>query len=205
MEVLVKPVKRAARSVAYQWPGIIDADDVEQEIYLRLLVTAGSVEKILEMAKDAQYRAIVGIGHQIASRERNDYSYYSGNYKYALADVKKVLLDKILTSDEFHWNEAVSDTAEAMRELKPEYRAAIVKRYIYWDTGETSVPGAAAMELSRATEALTDAMNANARRKYAEQDVQMRKVISNSQARAITENDYEGWEGSEYTHTGGWR
>jgi hypothetical protein len=205
MEELLETVKKAAKSVAFQWPGVIEADDVEQEIWVHLLERPGTVTKILDKMDDsAKYRAIVGIGHQIASKERNDYSYYSGNYKYSLADVKKILVEKILTSDEFHWNEAVSDIRESIVTLKTEYREAIAKRYV---DGEVPAQGAPAMELTRAIESLTDAMNSNARRKYAERDEGLgtRKVISNAQARAITDNDYEGWEGSEYNHLGGWR
>ncbi|QXN73891.1 hypothetical protein SEA_EAGLEPRIDE_53 [Mycobacterium phage Eaglepride] len=88
---LLPVVKRAARNVAYQWPGVIEADDVEQSICVRLLESEGSVDKILAMDQLARYRAIVGIGHQIASQERTDYAHYKGAYRYSVNEVKKLL------------------------------------------------------------------------------------------------------------------
>ncbi|QLF84450.1 hypothetical protein SEA_TOPANGA_50 [Mycobacterium phage Topanga] len=88
---LLPVIKRAARNVAYQWPGVVEADDVEQSICVRLLESEGSVEKIIAMDQMAKYRAIVGMGHQIASQERTDYAHYKGAYRYSVNEVKQLL------------------------------------------------------------------------------------------------------------------
>lgn len=89
--VLQKDVKRAAKSVAFQWPDVIEADDVEQEIWLHILERPGTRVDLLEMDELPRYRTISKIGHRIASKARTDSYYSRGVYLYSLADVKRML------------------------------------------------------------------------------------------------------------------
>ncbi|AGI61734.1 sigma-K factor [Mycobacterium phage BTCU-1] len=41
-----KVITQAAKSVSAQWPGVIEAEDVEQTIYLKLLESPGTVAKL---------------------------------------------------------------------------------------------------------------------------------------------------------------
>src|SRR3954469_18385628 len=94
---VIRPIiKRASKSVGFQWPGVAESDDLEQDIFMRLLESPGSVEKILAMEDNARYRAIVGIGHQLASIERDDYDLFSSNFKYSVGDVKSLLAEGVL-------------------------------------------------------------------------------------------------------------
>lgn len=88
---LEEGIKKAAKFVSFQWPGVIDAGDAEQAIWLHLLERPGSIEKIRDMDDKARYRAIVGVGNQIASKERTEYAYYKGSYRYSVAEVKAML------------------------------------------------------------------------------------------------------------------
>jgi hypothetical protein len=157
---LERHVKKAARFVERQWPGIIDADDAEQEIYARLLETPGSVEKILDMDHDGQYRAIAWIANQIASKERNDYAHYKGAYRYSVKEVKDLLRAGGLSRDNTPGVKAeIIDLHEAFRALQDRndsYAQAITKRYLLCQTPQTKE---GQNNLLRGVEALTNEMN----------------------------------------------
>lgn len=191
---LMPVIKRAARSVAFQWPGVIEADDVEQGIHLRLLESPGSVSKIYEMEDRAQYRAIVGIGHQIASQERADYDYYKGSYRYSVVEVRKLLNDGALLEPPEGFNEAMVDLELALAELrddKPQYWDAILSRY---QDGSVPEVGAEKKKLSDSLTSLVDGMNSLNRRRFAERDdgPGSRESISNATAGYVSSNQYEG-------------
>lgn len=192
---LMPVIKRAAKSVAFQWPGVIDADDVEQGVHVRLLESPGSVSKIHEMEDRAQYRAIVGIGHQLASQERADYDYYKGSYRYSVVEVKKLLNDGALLEAPEGFNEAMVDLELGLAELrdgKPQYWDAILSRYqdSQSTTGDKSYEDA----VRRGLTALVDEMNALNRRRFAERDdgPGSRKSVSNATAGYVSSNQYEG-------------
>lgn len=99
-ELLKTDIARAAKSVALHWPGTVDADDTEQELWAHLLERPGTVEKILDEMDDRQrYNAVVRIGHQIASQARDDYDAFTGNYRYGVGEVKALLEDGVLSED----------------------------------------------------------------------------------------------------------
>lgn len=215
---LMPVIKRAAKSVAFQWPGVIEADDVEQGIHLRLLESPGSVSKIYEMEDRAQYRAIVGIGHQLASQERADYDYYKGSYRYSVVEVRKLLNDGALLEPPEGFNEAMVDLELALaglRDEKPQYWDALLSRY--QDGKSTADDKQYENALRNGLTALVDEMNAINRRRFSERDdgPGSRKVISNSQARHISQMQYSGdsEDGDDYDEvtyydrysTGGYR
>jgi hypothetical protein len=181
-------IRRAARSVAYQWPNVAEADDIEQGINLRLLESPGSVEKIHEMEDAARYRAIVGIGHQLASIERDDYSHFSGNYTYSVDDVKSLLLKGALYEELPGFSSAMIDLDIGLREVTakaPQYSDAIFRRYAAWiSPTEKSEKNA----LSNALTALTDEMNRSNARRWATRDdgPGSRTAVSNAAAKAAT-------------------
>lgn len=192
---LMPVIKRAAKSVAFQWPGVIEADDVEQGIHLRLLESPGSVSKIYEMEDRAQYRAIVGIGHQIASQERADYDYYKGSYRYSVVEVRKLLNDGALLEPPEGFNEAMVDLELALAELrddKPQYWDAILSRY--QDGKPTTDDKQYKDALNHGLTALVDEMNTLNRRRFAERDdgPGSRESISNATAGYVSSNQYEG-------------
>ncbi|WP_280350416.1 hypothetical protein [Nocardia abscessus] len=188
LEALRPVIRRAARSVAYQWPEVADADDIEQGIYLRLLESPGSVEKINEMEDAARYRAVVGIGHQLASEERDDYSHFSGNFAYSVDDVKSLLQRGVLSYPVSGFDSAVVDLRIAMDRLDDvavDYAASIRSRYLWWEIPTRSTEKTT---LSRALTALADEMNRSNRKRFAEHHdgPGSRTVVSNAAAKAAT-------------------
>ncbi|QFG04631.1 RNA polymerase sigma factor [Mycobacterium phage Keziacharles14] len=187
-------IRRAAKSVAYQWPGVVDADDAEQMIAMQLWERPNSLLKVHAMESKAQYRAIVGIGHQIASQERTDYDHYKGAFKYSVGDVKSLLSRGVLTSEVEGFTDAVIDLMEGLEAMvtkTPQYVDAITLRYADGD-----VPKAKTLQnaLSRGLESLANAMNTSSRRRFAERDdgPGSRPVITNARAQIISQHQYDG-------------
>ncbi|AXC33867.1 DNA binding protein [Mycobacterium phage Tarynearal] len=184
---LAPVIRRAAKSVAFQWPGIVEQEDVEQEIWARLLESESSLKKVLGMDEKAQYRAVVGIGHQIASQERTDYDHYKGSYTYAVEDVKNLLKRGVLTTKVDGFDAAVVDLMEGLEKLivkTPQYVEAIISRYA---DEETPKSNADKLRLRNGLEALTKAMNQSARVQFATRD-----DGPGTRGQVSTEDHYEG-------------
>jgi hypothetical protein len=194
LDLLWQEVQRAATAVAFQWPGVIEAGDAAQSIALRLLESPGSLKKIAEMDDAARYRALVGMGHQLASQEREDYDYYKGSYRYSVAEVKEVLKRGVLTEPVEGFDEAVFDLAEGLEALvdrAPQYVEAITKRYA---DAEIPKAGSDRERLSASLANLADEMNKSNRRRFSERDdgPGTRTAISNAQAQFISTRQYSG-------------
>lgn len=216
-EILTKQINRAAKSVAFQWPGIVEADDVEQSIWLRLLESPGSMDKILGMDDAAQSRAIIGIGHQLASKERTDYEHFSGNFRYSVNEVKNLLESGILkdlgygvksswSTEEYiakggefadavlSKNSMETDLRRGLRwveSVNSKYYEVIRRRYL---RDEVLVDSADQRLVQRALASLTTQMNRSFKRQHAERPdgPGTRRVISNSTAGVISAQQYAG-------------
>lgn len=192
LNALRSVIRRASRSVAHQWPGVVEAEDVEQSIYVRLLESEGSLDKISEMDELARYRAIVGIGHQIASEERTDYAHFKGNYRYSVAEAKDLLKQGILTENDdevTRFRAEKVDLLTSLDSLKDSYAEAIRSRYADLRFPSTDSEKSA---LKRGLTALADGMNKIHRTRHSERDdgPGTREVISNDRAREISSADY---------------
>lgn len=194
VDALMPVIKKAAQSVAWNWPGVIDADDAHQMIALRFLERPGSAAKVRAMPRDAQYRAVVGIGHQIASQEREDYNRFKGSYKWSVKEVKERLEDGVLVKPGKKETVFVTDLIDAMVALNkrsPQYVDSILSRYADF---EIPPRGSEQVKLSRALTGLTLEMNRASRRNFAQRDAGpgTRAAISNAAARRISSQDYNG-------------
>jgi hypothetical protein len=161
IEELVKPIKKAAKIVASQWPGVIDADDVEQEIWLYLVESPKSAQKALDATEPkAQARFLTRIGHQRASKARAAFDYFRGAYKYSVKDTKSLLTSGGLSSDNQDGVKVeYTDLHEAFKALKERngsYANAVAKRYLLCESMESTSDRHA---LERGITALTDEMN----------------------------------------------
>ena len=215
---LSKEVTKAAKSVTYQWPGIVEADDLEQDIYMKLLETPNSVEKLLNDFDDKQrLNAIIQIGHQIASKERADYDVFSGNFRYSVDEVRRLLENRALHHEDpslgSNWTisedyvkggefeDAVltklaseTDLRNGMKRLRkanPGYADMIQRRYF---TGESIVEGSDRTRLSRALTALATQMNRSFKRQFAERPdgPGTRKATHRRSAQVKSSQQYDG-------------
>lgn len=192
--LILKPeVTKAAKSVAYQWPGILDAEEAEQSIYLHLMERPGTIEKIIDMDKKARYRAVVGIGHQLAKKERTDYNYFKGSFKYCVDEVKSMLKAGVLSKSSTRFSGDTSDLRDALLVLKersPQYHSAILHRYV---AGVVPAQGADAERLSASLRSLTDEMNQAHHRNHMLRDdgPGTRKAVSSEKARWLSKSNYD--------------
>ena len=211
-------VKRAARITAREWADVIDADDAEQEIWLRLLDSSKSyLSQVHELEKETRQALLVKIGHQVGMKYRDDYELFSGNHRYGTYQVRDLLeagvLDRVADESLAVWelpesvvrqiertdNETLTEMIDLFEGLKdlarrnPKYAALISA--VYRDGDQEILTSATERKnLTRAVDALTVSMNNYHRRKVAEYEegIGTRKAISNEKARFISQRQYSG-------------
>ncbi|AIS73726.1 hypothetical protein SEA_PANAMAXUS_51 [Mycobacterium phage Panamaxus] len=215
LEWLQPVVRKAAKVVALQWPGVIEADDAEQSIWLKLLESPGTVDKAANLDDLALRRFITRIGHQIASKERWDYAYYKGAYRYSVHEVKRLLKSGALKEQEQELKaqtfdkESVStgkttpttqipdDVMDLRRALirvaerNEGYAEILIKRY---RLDEFPADKSEASALTRAHDLLVKEMNRTRRADYEERadGPGTRRVLTNAQARNLSSTQYVG-------------
>lgn len=196
-EELYNRVRAAAKSVAFRWPGVANADDLEQEMWLRLLETSSYFARLKAMSGSEQDRALKGIGHQLASQEREDYAHFTGNFHYSTRDVRRLLADwaEGLTGDAdpggmSHSEQA--DLSEGLAQLadrQPGRYAVVVAEFVKREPVHSS-----AVELMRSVDSLTQHMNAHRRNAEADHEgIGNRRVTSNHRSITQTPMEVEGF------------
>ncbi len=187
IEELADLIGKAAKTVAYQWPTVVDEDDIQQDIYINLLESPGSVDKLLDdfEAKD-RLNAIIAIGHKIASKERLDYEVFSGNFRYSVNEVKRMLEKGGLRGNSTK-SSAFQDLHQSLDGISQEYRECLWSKYVQ---NITPTSGYDKTQVSRALEALTTEMN----RSFKNQPNAgpgSRAKISAAKARQISKTDWD--------------
>lgn len=97
-EQLRKDIRSAALSVHVEWGEVIEVDDLQQEMWVRLL-EADYKRRLLDMDSPARKKTLRVIAEQICKNTRRDYMYYSGNFYYSTREVRKLLRDGELSPD----------------------------------------------------------------------------------------------------------
>lgn len=152
-------VRKAVRSVQFQWPDVIEADDLEQELFMWVIQSPSVQAKLESGDAKSRHGLLVRQGHRIASEARKRNLRFAAEFEYSIDDVKAILSGK----DRRH--EALDDLTEAMnslRETTPQYAEIIARKY----AGEELTGRADTNRLYRAHIALTDEMNSIVRQKF---------------------------------------
>lgn len=111
-ERINKRVAREARLAASKWNGIMDADDVEQELWVYILESP-SVQKYLQDAEPAQLSKALSIkANHLCSQERLDIDHATGNWNYNPAEVRDLL--------NVYWGSDVHNVSQAVMSLAQE-------------------------------------------------------------------------------------
>lgn len=174
-------VRKAARSVA---SGVnqVEADDVEQDIWVRLLEDKKYYLELCEV--EDPFKALRRIGRQAAYKQSSAYEHYTGNYTYTPAEVR-VLLDQHLVDVTLERVTEHVDLVEGLLLLRDENTTrftVLVDKYV-----NNCEPNRKATQ--RAVDSLTANMNqVNKAARYSYEGPGSRKVISNSQAFAKRES-----------------
>lgn len=189
---ILPDIKRAAARTAREWEGIISADDAEQEIALTLLADTYA-QQVAEMEPGARADVLARIGMHIASRYRDDYDYFTGNFRYSTREVREILERGALYEERTRTDTERLDLDEGvalLRKRNPRYAELIGRRYLKGEElGETE-----ARIVRRAVDLLTNCMNnvhRNRRAEYTE-GPGTRKIISREDAAWVTKSQYEG-------------
>jgi hypothetical protein len=200
-DLFQKQVRKAAQTVAWQWPGVLEVEDAEQELWLSLMGSPGSVAKLRDSFDDKnRLSALIQMAHQIANKAFNENQIATGNFRYSVNTVKQILHDaaeqernpdlKLVNRSNLF---SLRRGMENLRNKNAVYAEAISSRY---RDGKVPAKGAAASSLSRALTALTTHMNRSYKQQYAERQdgPGTRKVISNAAAWSISDSQYNGDE-----------
>ncbi len=191
-------VRRAARAVSYQWPGLLDIEEAEQELWVHLMETPGTIRKLRDAFDDRQrLNALVEIGQQIGNKALTEHRIFMGDFRYSVNQVKQILVKaaeqerdpslKLLTRS------ALLDLTrgtEALRNRNSDYTEAISKRY---RDGIVPKQGAQAFRLSAALTALTTEMNRAFKQSHAERSdgPGTRKRVSRAAAAMETKRNWD--------------
>lgn len=84
-------IQKISKKVEHEWPGIMPADDIEQEVYLHIIDRPGTLRDLCEMDEISRYRTLSKIAHRIVSGEREEYEKFSGNLRYSISEVQSML------------------------------------------------------------------------------------------------------------------
>jgi DNA-directed RNA polymerase specialized sigma24 family protein len=110
-------VSKAARKTAREWAGVIDAEDAEQEIWLRVLEAGKDyADQLADMDEAARTSVLNTIGQQVASRYRNEYEGFSGNYIYGTEEVRDLLKGGALLAEDGGQHLVTSDDVNGVDE-----------------------------------------------------------------------------------------
>lgn len=132
MEDLLTLAKAAARRVSFQWPSVIEEDDLAQDVVLRLLDSPGALQRI-ETEDEISVKAfMVKVAHQVASDQMVDYDHFSGNYLYDTVEVRVLLEEQAWLLKSNKLSAEIMDLKEAMKNLVKKnsgYYADLVNKY----------------------------------------------------------------------------
>jgi hypothetical protein len=84
-------IRKVSKKAESDWPGVVRAEDLEQEVYLHILESPSTLRDLVAMNQTSRYRTLHKIAQRIASRERSDYELYSGNFRYSVGEVQSLL------------------------------------------------------------------------------------------------------------------
>src|SRR5262245_39788515 len=86
-----KDIQKVARRASNDWPGVIEEEDLVQEIYLHILEAPGTERDLAGMGDNARYQTLNKIAQRITSRERDNVDRFSGNFRYSVDEVRALL------------------------------------------------------------------------------------------------------------------
>ena len=202
---LNKDIAKAAKAVSLDWPGVIEADDIQQELWVRVLESEKTLNAITNSEPALRMDLLKRMGVQVASKYANDYEVFTGNIFYSSAHVRRVLESGLLTAtrrDLAEMDETLTEfldlheSFDVLKRINQEQAQAIWSDFVEANFDKTSP--AARKKLSRAVNHLTDLMNQAYKRRMAsyEDGPGSREVMSNARARAISSTQWEGKKGA---------
>lgn len=87
----LEDIRRVSRKAARDWPGVVEAEDVAQEVLVKVLEAPATQRDLAEMGTSSRYQTLHKIAQRIASQERDDYDRFSGRFRYSVDEVRSLL------------------------------------------------------------------------------------------------------------------
>jgi DNA-directed RNA polymerase specialized sigma24 family protein len=185
-EDLIPEVARAARSATRSWTGALDAEDIANAAWVKILASSNTLPALLSYEPDQRGKVLRAIARQCAGAEMADREAFSGNVTYSTDDVRRILEnggagDTPGSTAHVEW----VDAQTALGQISP-WHAEVLHAYYVRDDYDSST-NTAKSHLLRARDALTVAMNsAHKAAKAAHDGPGARRAVSNSAAQSLT-------------------
>src|SRR5690606_3125839 len=89
---LYPEIQRAAKKIANEWSDVVEADDLTNDIVIRLLEgNKGYAVTLREMEIPQRTKTLNMIASQLASEARDTYEYFHGNFRHWLEEGRQLL------------------------------------------------------------------------------------------------------------------
>lgn len=147
-------VESAARPIARQWYPVMDPEDLAQELWLWLLKRPTALKYVQEKSPGEAVNALKRQATAICSKERTDYEYFSGNFRYTPRDVKNLL--ECVNQGIGIQPEETADLEYGYQHLSKNHLRNIQRFFL---DGEKADSNKLRKRKSRSLEQLTDTMN----------------------------------------------
>jgi hypothetical protein len=160
IETVLPDIRKAAKRVAGRWPQVVTEEDMVQTLSLHFLEREGSLEALIKLTADKRLGRLIGIGHDLASGQRDDLDVFSGQFTYSVDEVRRLLDRGALEGQLDGYNAATADVETAYGELQVKnegHAKALYSMYVLRVVPENRSPEH--QVLLRAVDSLTLHMN----------------------------------------------
>ena len=142
-------VRKTAQQAETRWNKLLDADDIEQELWMFILERPATQDYLRGKTAKEQINALRKTADSICSKEKLDYERFTGNFLYTPEDVRRILsrlagdervLDdeaidfgigfEALEEEHFHYYEAVREFYFFGREVKNKFDENLKRRSV---------------------------------------------------------------------------
>lgn len=163
---LHKLISKVARNVSREWPDSVEADDIEQDLWVTLLESSATIKGILDADPREAEQMIYRLATREAAKAREAYDYFSGNFNYSVNEVRALLDQGVLIKALEGFDAAKADVFEALEVMsweKSPYTNILIERFAEFDT--TPLNATQRKDLTRAVDELSRRMNRIARKR----------------------------------------
>lgn len=87
----MRDIQKVARKAEADWPGLVEAEELVQDICIKVLESPATVAGLSAMDSDDRYRTLHKISQRLASKARTDYARFSGTFRFSVVEVRALL------------------------------------------------------------------------------------------------------------------
>lgn len=84
-------IQKVAKKAASDWPGVIEQEDLVQEVFLHIIESPKTQSDLADMDSNARYRTLHKIAQRISSEARTELDQFTGSFKYSVDEVRGLL------------------------------------------------------------------------------------------------------------------